>query len=144
MAQVPGARNCRARAGCGVIRPFWRLKLMGGSWRMLLAEELCTWRMSVEKYVARDQIVFNFQQLGRLRSREFDPVPYGIACEVVVLPVGRVAPFGEMALDPVCDPALTNVDEAGFLLSQRSVDTNGPALWWGGSEPGPLESQPGR
>ena len=98
----------------------------------------------MEKYVARDQVVFNFQQLGRLRSREFDPVPYEIACEVVVLPVGRVAPFGEMVLDPVRDSALTDVDEAVFLLSQRSVDANGPALWWGGSEPGPLESQPGR
>ena len=94
--------------------------------------------------MARYQVVFNLQQLGRLRSREFHPIPHEIAYEVVVLPVGRVAPFGEMVLDPVSDSALTDVDEAVFLLSQRSVDTNGPALWWGGSEPGPLESQPGR
>ena len=65
--------------------------------------------MSVEKYVARDQVVFNFLQLGRLRSREFHPVPYEITCEVVVLPVDRVAPFGEMVLDPVCDLSLTDV-----------------------------------
>ena len=94
--------------------------------------------------MARDQVVFNLLQLGRLPSREFHPVPYEIAYEVVVLPVGRVAPFGEMILDPVRDSALTDVDEAVFLLSQGAVDTNGPALWWAGSEPGPLESQPGR